>query len=365
MKSAPAVLFLAIWTLLSAASIASAQLLGNRAEATSCASAIGGNVTASTISVVCGIPPEVLDALVRSKDELVQAHRETIALLRQNLDLNERQVRAALNAAGEVNVAPEQLAAKLLEIAERFKTLRSAAAAQPDDTPKITALKAETKNAIDQGDLAQADRLLADIEKLQDRELDRLAVSRAETSAQRGDVALTRLLYGEAAGHFARAAARVPAEREDLRLQYLDKEADSLWRQGTEVGDNAAASASIEKSRHILTLRSRERVPLDWAMTQNDLGTALSTLGERETGTARLDEAVVAFREALKERTRERVPLEWAATQNNLGTALSSLGARESGTARLDEAVVAFREALKEYTRERVPLQWAAIQNNL
>jgi hypothetical protein len=31
-------------------------------------------------------------------------------------------------------------------------------------------------------------------------------------------------------------------------------------------------------------------------------------------------------------------------TQNNLGTALSTLGARESGTARLEEAVAAYRD---------------------
>ena len=38
---------------------------------------------------------------------------------------------------------------------------------------------------------------------------------------------------------------------------------------------------------------------LDWAATQMNLGTALQTLGEREGGTARLDEAVAAYREAL------------------------------------------------------------------
>jgi hypothetical protein len=44
----------------------------------------------------------------------------------------------------------------------------------------------------------------------------------------------------------------------------------------------------------------------------------------------------------------------------NLGAALSSLGKRNSGTGRLEEAVLAYREALKEYTRERVPLDWAS-----
>ena len=66
---------------------------------------------------------------------------------------------------------------------------------------------------------------------------------------------------------------------------------------------------------------------------KDNLGTALWTLGERESRTERLEEAVAAYREALKERTRERVPLDWATTQNNLGNALSRLGEREGGTA--------------------------------
>ena len=120
----------------------------------------------------------------------------------------------------------------------------------------------------------------------------------------------------------------------------------------------AACRAALEES-------TRERVPLQWAATQTNLGNALKTLGERESGTARLEEAVAAYRAALEEYTRERVPLRWAATQTNLGNALKTLGERESGTARLEEAVAACRAALEEYTRERVPLQWAMTQNNL
>jgi hypothetical protein len=52
------------------------------------------------------------------------------------------------------------------------------------------------------------------------------------------------------------------------------------------------------------------------------------------------------FDEALKERTRDRVPLDWAATQANRGTALGMLGERESGTARLEQAVAAYDACL-------------------
>jgi tetratricopeptide (TPR) repeat protein len=89
------------------------------------------------------------------------------------------------------------------------------------------------------------------------------------------------------------------------------------------------------------------------------------TLGRRESGTARLEEAVAAYRAALEERTRERVPLDWATTQYNLGNALQELGERESGTARLEEAVLAYQAALQERTRERVPYPWALTMANL
>jgi hypothetical protein len=55
---------------------------------------------------------------------------------------------------------------------------------------------------------------------------------------------------------------------------------------------------------------------------------SLWALGKRESGTARLEEAVAAFRAALKERPRERVPLQWAATQNNLNASEKLLAER-------------------------------------
>jgi len=151
----------------------------------------------------------------------------------------------------------------------------------------------------------------------------------------------------------------------DTRAQVRVILADSLSTFGEQAGKNEPLEEAVEVYREALKERTRERVPLKWAVTQNNLGNALSSLGEREPGTERLEEAVEVYREALKERTRERVPLKWAVTQNNLGNALSSLGEREPGTERLEEAVSAYREALKEQTRERVPLDWAITQNNL
>ncbi|MGH6935163.1 MAG: hypothetical protein ACRED2_03095, partial [Methylocella sp.] len=205
---------------------------------------------------------------------------------------------------------------------------------------------------------------MAKVEKIQDEALERLALNAAQTAAQLGDLALAQLRYPEAAGHFSRAAAKVPQGHEDERWKYLHEEALALYRQGDEFGDNAAAESAIERYRQLIALRPRNAFPLDWAATQMNLGTALRILGERESGTARLEEAVAAYREALQENTRARVPLDWAMTQMNLGNALSALGEREGGTARLEEAVAAYRDALQERTRARVPLQWATSTGN-
>jgi hypothetical protein len=74
---------------------------------------------------------------------------------------------------------------------------------------------------------------------------------------------------------------------------------------------------------------------------------------------------VAAHTEALKERSRERVPLDWAATQNNLGNALWALGERESGTGRLEAAVQAFTEALSVFEAAGAAYYVSVARNNL
>ena len=331
--------------------------------------AIGGSVTGSTL--IIGIPQQKVDELVRDAkrplEELTAQQRDNIVLLKEKLDLNGRQVRAALAILGENDIPQERLAVKLVEIAERFKDLQATTSVRPGDNPKIAALKTDAQKAIEAGQLAEADALLADVEMEQRRNLDRFAVDEAETSSRRGDLALTRLRYGEAAQHFANAAALFPPQsaHEDMRISYLQKEASALYQQGDELGDNRALLSAIERYNRLVHLMPRDRVPLRWASSQNDLGNVLLALGQRESGSARLQEATTAYLEALKEWTRERAPLDWATTQNNLGLAFWTLGERESGTDRLEAAVTAFRNVLKEWTRDRMPYDWAVTQNNL
>jgi tetratricopeptide (TPR) repeat protein len=322
-------------------------------------------------------------------------------------------------------VPPEQFAATLFKLAAEWKSAGQrldALGTSQNLSPQIAVLRNKARQAYSEERFADVKVLLARIEEIEKAALDRLLEHETEVSAEiqlrREGLAETKsaqaslaILQLDAIGAARLVAESISFRHQDAaaRFEALLSRQNDYYVEGRDKGINFSLEIAIELARlcvaaargadqhgaaqnnlgtalttlgeresgtarldeaittyrEALKERTRERVPLNWAMTQNNLGSALQTLGARESSTTRLDEAVAAFREALKEYTRECVPLDWAMTQNNLGNALAALGVRESGTTRLEEAVAAFREALKEYTRERVPLDWAMTQNNL
>jgi hypothetical protein len=108
-----------------ASGAAQADFLGSTIEAQGCAAAIGGSVS-GTVNVICGIAQEKFEAFVKERtkplEELTAAQRETITAIKKELDVNEAQIRAALDTLGEKDIPPERLAAKLVEIAQQFKS---------------------------------------------------------------------------------------------------------------------------------------------------------------------------------------------------------------------------------------------------
>ena len=165
----------------------------------------------------------------------------------------------------------------------------------------------------------------------------------------------------------AESAARRLIQKADLEAGGVATVAKlwTLWvewnERGRDKGLNFDLAVAIELSTNTLP---RANGPDDRGDILNHLGNALQTLGKREGGTARLEQAVEAYRAALTEYTQDRVPLDWARAQMNLGLALRIRGEREAGTARLEQAVEAFRAALTELTQDRVPLEWAATLGN-
>jgi hypothetical protein len=80
----------------------------------------------------------------------------------------------------------------------------------------------------------------------------------------------------------------------DSRAQLKATLADSLTVYGEQAGDNAALREAIGYYQNALQERSRERVPLDWAATEYNLGIALHMLGERAKDSVQLCKALEA-----------------------------------------------------------------------
>ena len=231
---------------------------------------------------------------------------------------------------------------------------------------KSKEFKTLAKAAMDSNDYNRAKYILEEYTQYLDKQNKNLLLESAKISVIQAKIEDTfpAMNYEAAAELYHEAVMMVKNVDQKLYIDYLRMEASVHYKHGVQKS-NVALEDAIKIYKKLLTLETRDRVPLDWAMTQNNLGNALSHLGNRSSDDSLLKEAVAAYREALLEYTRERVPLQWATTQNNLGTVLGDLGTRSSDDSLLKEAVAAYREALLERTRERVPLQWAMTQNNL
>jgi hypothetical protein len=228
---------------------------------------------------------------------------DRIVDLSKRLGVTEEAAKTLLRIVGEQpNVPDERLAEVLTKVANDYKRLQAQVAALNPDNPTARGLVEHAKSEITAGHFAAAHQLLTQARQAQiaaAQEATKLAkqaqaardaqlLGAAASAATEGDLAMTELHYAQAADLFKQAASLVPAGRPDETTGYLERQAAAaLHRQGDERGDNAALKQSIDTWRLVLQQRPRDRVPLDWAMTQNNLGNALSRLEEREGAAGR------------------------------------------------------------------------------
>ena len=97
----------------------------------------------------------------------------------------------------------------------------------------------------------------------------------------------------------------------------------------------AQAVAACEAA---LTVYTEADHPLNWAMTQNNLGIALQEQGKRtqgEAGAALFAQAVAVYEAALTVRTRKDHPMQWAMTQDNICLLYTSPSPRDRQKSRM------------------------------
>ncbi|MFO0099714.1 MAG: CHAT domain-containing protein [Aphanizomenon sp.] len=112
-----------------------------------------------------------------------------------------------------------------------------------------------------------------------------------------------------------------------------------------------------------LEVSTRTDFPVDWAMTQNNLGTAYRDRirGDKADN---LENAIAAYQQALEVYTRTDFPVDWAMTQNNLGNAYRHR-IRGDKADNLENAIAAYEQALEVSTRTDFPVENAQTLFNL
>lgn len=219
---------------------------------------------------------------------------------------------------------------------------------------RMAALSAENRDA---EAAAEADRAFAEWEERQRLEIQKgIALLEAGLRADR--------LRRDPASAARRIAKRLELEVPDPTQLFgaLSAEQEDWTNRGRDRGLNLDLKVAIELAR---LAAGHARDAFERGAALNDLGKALTLLGEREAGTLHLEEAIQAFQAVFGEWTRDRFPFGWASANNDLGGALRSLGVREAGTASLEIAAQAYRDALTVFTREHTPVDWGIVQNNL
>lgn len=271
-----------------------------------------------------------------------------------------------LERLGEADVAPDAIPARLESFVSEFLKLKADLARSTNADSDVAMAQSQALDLMDAGDLDGARLLISDA-LTRRRELhQQSARETAMLLAERGRIDVMQVRYPSAIAAYEEATAAVEGFDDEAARGYLYLLVAALLGQGDVLGDKAALDRAIVViETRALPLTSPDRDPVEWGQFQGQLGVALHLIGERESITHNLDQAVAAHQAALKVLTRGLAPRAWAKAQNNLGIALTALGKREGSAKRLRSAAVAFRSALEEHTQDHFPVDWAMIRNNL
>ena len=202
-------------------------------------------------------------------------------------------------------------------------------------------------------DLRQVERDLAK----GDDALINAAISRLQELALLGRLNALRALTDIALAR--RADGRVS------NLSHREEAATAMLELMEQRGDMAMGIIAVESLRVLSSEWDQQLSPVSWALSQNNLGRALKSLGEMAGDPARLQEAVDAHLSALEALKIDTSPEDWAKTQTMMGVALAELGKVLGDPIRLREAIHAHNNALEVHTRDVRPADWARVQSNL
>ena len=262
---------------------------------------------------------------------------ETITQLK-SLGITEAALNQFFNDLGRKNIPPEALDHELREIAKHYLDLKTKIAALSSEDPEVTALIQQARQAVEAVNFPLAERLFNEssqrdeqaAQHLQQAATTRLT-SAAAAQAANGDLQVVQLNFVKAQVYYQKALQLLPPSDKKHRGQYLISLGNSLQESGirTKGADiHKFLRGAAAAYRDALTVYTKELLPQQWAVTQNNLGATLSEQGTRtggEEGKELIRQAIHAYELSLQIRTRDALPVQWEWTMSNLEIAKKAL----------------------------------------
>ena len=252
--------------------------------------------------------------------------------------------------------------ARLQEMAGAIADLQSALTKPSNEEAETRKRRQDAAQALGEGDLERAERLLKDARRLirdgrrrieeRLREeiagLNRQMTAEAAATAELAGIRLAERDHLGAAELYGEAADGMPRDDRLGAARYLIRQAEALIRQGEEAGDAMALDEAASVGRRALDLAPRGEAPALWIDAQLLLARALRIDGTKARATQKLKASAEAYRAGLEalgiggDRQRRSV------AYLGLGDAEFAIGEQERDAAAFPRALESYARALSE-----------------
>jgi hypothetical protein len=278
------------------------------------------------------------DVLLAQNAEMMNLLSSQIAYPRlYEAGLSEEAIFGQIRRVSEHTNDPQAALADLKVALTRLANFEADANRPSNHSSQFDTAVAQAGVLVNQDRLSDARALLADQRERAAAEMQRLLSKEIDVALIDGDAAGAAALIVEQADHDAGGRADSAALRQ---LQ------EDYYVAGRDKGIALDLRVSIALAKLLV---DRAGDSDETGAAQNNLGNALRSLGDRDSGTDKLEQAVEAYQQALKERTRDRVPLDWAMTQYNLALTYLTMFEKTAQAAHLDRAQDLLSAAAAEF----------------
>ncbi|MFZ0679777.1 hypothetical protein [Candidatus Binatus sp.] len=172
--------------------------------------------------------------------------------------------------------------------------------------------------------------------------------------------------FRQAIAYFERTQSDWTRERDPLEWAMAQRNLGSALIDLSELNmQEAPVQAAATAYQNALAVYQSRSDRLDSANVQLELGGAFKEIGGHEAGADSLRRSADYYRAAAKGLDVRHYPVSWAEAQRNLAETLDWVAQRDASAKEYEEAIAAGREALKVYQKQSWPIYWAGTQSEV